>query len=1028
MADDGNPVDETAETLAKASDRGCSGAGAEVGPEVVSAGPSTVRDRERVDPAAADTVDGPAMRRVCGPSSVGEDLARGKIASALFGAAAPKIGRYTVLESLGRGGMGSVYAAYDDKLDRRIAIKLLHHTDEAAAVRLLAEARALARVEHPNVVAVHDVGEDGDRVYIAMEFVRGGDLRQWLSEPRPWREVLDVFVQAGRGLGAAHEAGVLHRDFKPENALISTDGRVRVGDFGLALTRGPEHDTLPGDDDADAYRGAIVGTPPYMSLEQLRGRSLDARTDQYALCVALFEGLYGTRPYRGGDLAELHRAVAAEEIVAEPAGDVPRWLRPIVVRGLAADPNRRWPTIAALLEALQAPLDRGRGRVGWAVGALAVVGAGVAVAATRSGAPACDGAAQIVERDLSVERRQAVAQAFAAAAPTWGPDAWRRSEATLLAYADAWQARHQYFCEATHVRHELSAERLDSRVRCLERRWRRVETLMELFGRADAALVERSATALESLRSPQTCPDDEGIAPIPAEMVDEVQAIDEQIEASEVVHAAGRYADALALAEQAHERALNVDYAPARARTSLRLGVALGGVEQNGKATPALREAYLVAHELGLTALMAKAAHALTFQIGSRDVDLQSALVWSDLEAASLRRLGDQADASAWADHRRTRATIHTQAGKLDEAIVLMGEALDADTGVNSLGTATVLNNFAATLMRAGRNEEALLAARRAVEIRERIQGPDHPMTLGTTNVLFSVLTAGGHSEQALEVAAGLIERARTVLGPEHSTYVMAVGNRANALANLNRLDEALVDYTAAEQGLPDDSLRLGPIYVSRGGAERKLGRYDDAEASLTKALAVFDKHLPPGHYSVAVTLSNLANVYSDRGDHEQAAEHSARALAMLKDGAAGSAQRARTEGNLAMSLAELGRHDEALAVLDAALKRISAGEAPDPVQLGKLRRHRGGVLVRIGNDAEAVVALRTALTELEEGRASPHLLAEASFSMAKARAAVGAPADELESWIRRVEGYYAQAPGHDSDVAKVRAWYESRD
>ena len=228
-----------------------------------------------------------------------------------------QIGRYLVLNVLGRGGMGVVFEAYDPVLDRRIAVKRLRDRaasgDASAApsdgrVRLRREAQALARLAHPNVIAVHDVSEHAGAMYIAMELVRGGTLRRWQAG-RPWREVIGAYLAAGRGLAAAHAAGLVHRDFKPDNVLVGDDGRVRVTDFGLArLAREPVERAAPASatgalDASLTADGAVLGTPLYMAPEQIDGGEVDARSDQYAWCLAVWEAIYGEQPFVTGHLA-----------------------------------------------------------------------------------------------------------------------------------------------------------------------------------------------------------------------------------------------------------------------------------------------------------------------------------------------------------------------------------------------------------------------------------------------------------------------------------------------------------------------------------------------------------------------------------------------------------------------------------------------------------------------------------------------------------------------------------------------------
>ncbi|MCX4245173.1 protein kinase domain-containing protein [Paraliomyxa miuraensis] len=279
-----------------------------------------------------------------------------------------QIGHFTVLHEIAEGGMGVVYAAHDDQLGRKVAIKLLHargdHGDQAHE-RMIREARALARLSHPNVVQVHEVGTFEGKTFVAMEYVEGQTLRRWLEAgPHSWRDVLDIFRQAGQGLAAAHRAGIVHRDFKPDNVVVSKDQRVKVLDFGLARWNAdggqlegeePElsHDSHPPDADEErslTRTGFVLGTPAYMSPEQHEGEAADARSDQFGFCVALYEALYGRRPFPGRTFAKLSRAITKGAPLPPPSGtEVPRWVHQVVMRGLSRDPSERFPSMDALL-------------------------------------------------------------------------------------------------------------------------------------------------------------------------------------------------------------------------------------------------------------------------------------------------------------------------------------------------------------------------------------------------------------------------------------------------------------------------------------------------------------------------------------------------------------------------------------------------------------------------------------------------------------------------------------------------------
>ncbi|MFP2934258.1 protein kinase domain-containing protein, partial [Pyxidicoccus sp. 3LG] len=274
------------------------------------------------------------------------------------------VGRYLVLEPLGFGGMGVVYSAYDPELDRRVALKLLRVgvlglDAEEGRAHLLREAQAMARVSHPHVVPVYDVGTFRQQVFLAMELVEAQTLRQWLkTAPRPWRQVLALFLDAGRGLAAAHAAGVVHGDFKPENLLVGSDGRVRVTDFGLARSATPLGDktpTTPVAGGTPPTTPVVGGTPAYMAPEQLDPNAHpDERSDQFAFCVALYEALHDERPFAASTVREMLTEVRSGKVRSAPRGSpVPPWLRRVVLRGLSSDPMDRHGSMNALLASLQ---------------------------------------------------------------------------------------------------------------------------------------------------------------------------------------------------------------------------------------------------------------------------------------------------------------------------------------------------------------------------------------------------------------------------------------------------------------------------------------------------------------------------------------------------------------------------------------------------------------------------------------------------------------------------------------------------
>jgi eukaryotic-like serine/threonine-protein kinase len=338
---------------------------------------SAVVGADQGQPPVPDVAIGTSAERELSPGG-DEELSCGAL-----------LGRYRLEGELGAGAMGRVYAARDLQLERRVALKviqpglLVNVGAKEARARILREAQAMARLSHPNVVTVFDIGEHGEQVFVAMELSEGCTLAEWLkSKQRSRAEVLRAFVQAGRGLAEAHRLGIVHRDFKPENVLVDGSGKVRVTDFGLARA-GPgelpvENPQALGAEAALGLTrtGVLVGTPGYMAPEQFEGK-VDARSDQFAFCVALFEALTGHRPFGAKNLAELRERLRTAELGPRPA-ELPAWLWRVLRRGLSRDPEQRYPEMGALLGALERGGSRGRpvlaAGAGLVVG-LAVVGA-----------------------------------------------------------------------------------------------------------------------------------------------------------------------------------------------------------------------------------------------------------------------------------------------------------------------------------------------------------------------------------------------------------------------------------------------------------------------------------------------------------------------------------------------------------------------------------------------------------------------------------------------------------------------------
>ncbi|HEU4729642.1 MAG TPA: serine/threonine-protein kinase, partial [Kofleriaceae bacterium] len=553
-----------------------------------------------------------------------------------------RVGRFVVHHRIGSGAMGVVVAAYDPVLDRWVALKLLHATDPAADAALIQEAQAMARLAHPNVVAVHDAGTADGRVYLAMEFVDGGTLRAWRdAAPRTWREVRDRHVEAGRGLAAAHDAGLVHRDFKPDNVLVGGDGRARVTDFGLVRAAPAAHG------DAPAHATTVAGTPRYMAPEQHRGERADARADQFAFCVALFEALWQRDPFEAGDAAARKARVLAGEVTAPPPGEVPARVAAAVLRGLDPDPARRHPSMRALLDEIARDPDLERRRrwrligVGLAGAALA---AAIVVAAMPRGGVDCAAAADALA-PVWPARRPFVEIALARVPRPYAATTAGHAAGALDAWARAWRSARISACRATHERGIQSEAVLDARMRCLDHRLAAMATLVEVLATADAATLDGAIAAIEGLPSGASCGEVEALAeqvPPPSDPFarQATEAVARDVARAAALATAGRYREGLSVIDAAHARAATLGHAPTLAAAAYTLADVHALLGEPRVAEPVLREAIRAGAAGHTDDLVARSWLQLAFLWSTRLGRAAEALALRDTVEAAIARAG----------------------------------------------------------------------------------------------------------------------------------------------------------------------------------------------------------------------------------------------------------------------------------------------------------------------------------------------------------------------------------------------------
>jgi predicted Ser/Thr protein kinase/tetratricopeptide (TPR) repeat protein len=623
----------------------------------------------QLDPALRDTETpspaGAGGRLQAFDSPVERELLREGVHAALFGepapgpALAPQIGRFAILRKLGEGGMGVVYVGYDERLDRRAAIKLVHtrRDDARARERMLREAQALARISHPNVVQIYESGEYGEGLYIAMELVEGSTLREWLAEaPRSLAELREVFVAAARGLAAAHAKGLTHRDFKPENVMIDREGRVRVMDFGLVRAQGASRDDEGEGEEAGELgetrdllsqtltrTGARMGTPAYMAPEQHLGRATDARSDQFSFCVALWEAIYGRRPFAGETLAMLTVNVLEGRRDEPPSrAEVPRALRAVLERGLATEPEARWPSMDALIEAISGAFSaegRRRRRIfaGAVLASLALLGGlawGFVERREQAALDACSEDARSLDGQWNDATRARLRQAFVDSGAVLPTVSWGLSERRLDDYVQRWSHEREAACRAQLDEEDELAPR---RVACLERRRASFEAMLELLEGGDPRVVAEASIATAELPSLDDCNDEDRLALLPPPLPEydpaRVEAVERALARLEAFELAELHEAGLREAEAALAEAEAIGWDRLVAAAQLHRGRMLAGLRRAEEA----REALELAEATGGPLVELQAATALTVVVGIMLGDEKEGRLWSRRADARVR-------------------------------------------------------------------------------------------------------------------------------------------------------------------------------------------------------------------------------------------------------------------------------------------------------------------------------------------------------------------------------------------------------
>ncbi len=893
------------------------------------------------------------------------------------------VDRYVVLHKVGAGGMGVVYAAYDPQLDRKVALKLLRRVpgmDGALAqARLLREAQAVARLSHPNVVSVYDAGRHGDQVFVALELLEGQHLRAWLRErPRPWRAILEVALAAGRGLEAAHAAGLVHRDFKPENVLVGADQRARVVDFGLV---GPARDSeerlpelaAPASPVASGtltQAGAVLGTPGYMAPEQLQGQRSDARTDQFAFAVTVVESLTGKRPL-------------SCDVPPAPPG-VPGAVMRVLTRGLLEDPARRFASMGELLGALGlAAGARTRRRAAALVAAatvLLLLGGGIGLQRRDQ---VCRGGGERFATAWDQARAEAVRGAFHATGSPLATDAWLAVQRFMGEYRRDWVAAYADACEATYERREQPENVLGLRMACLERRRREVQALGAIFTRADRDVVLRAGQATAELSSLSACEDVERLLaqvqpPDDASSRQEVERIQGALAEVKALLDVARYREGEARAAQLVDQATTLGYAPVLAAALSLYGDLLVRTGQPGLAgsvlAQAMREAEVARDHALATEVSARLARLLVSSTQYAQVPY-----WIERGQVVLARGGSSPlHPLLQAQLLEARAALLSAQGRHERAVPLLRESLswkEQALGTSHLAVTGTLDLLTRALLAPAEQPESLEHARRALEIRKQSHGPGHPEVARAMQQLGAVYRRMDRHEEERELAGRALEIYRAALGDDHLDVARARWYLANAHEFMGDLRGALEQWRLAlpvmTRAYGPENLQVGTLIESIAKIEILLGNLDAAIEGCRRAIQIQERALPPGDPKLNGGWLCLGTALTLKGRLDDAEAALARAERLARPVDQELAPVLESQARLWL---RRGRPAETLAHLARADRLMRPWSSDDSTETVPRKLLNARALDALGRKEEAFITARRAL-DILEAVPSPHRL-----------------------------------------------------
>lgn len=789
---------------------------------------------------------------------VGLAKSRATVARRLFGRDGEPpltVGRYRIEHRLGAGGMGIVYAAHDEELDRQIAVKLIaggtDDDNERTTSRLRREAKAMARVSHPNVATVFEVGRHDGEVFVAMELAPGDTLRGWLAQSRTTDEILGVLAQAARGLAAAHDAGIVHRDFKPENVMVGDDGVVKVLDFGVAASVGALDDATTEDGlvvalDRVTRTGHLVGTPIYMAPEQLRGEPPDPRSDQFSFFVVAYEALLGRRPYEATTLEELRRAV--EQPVRFPTENraLPRHIESAIRQGTSPEPAERFASLHAVADVLASDPAKARRRRVLTGLTIVAVGAGAFAVARGTEETRCLEGRDRVSKRWSASERERLAEAFSATGLGFAESTWTNLDPVLTAWSERWAQAHGQACEAARV-FETQPEAVWQLQRaCLDEAWRRFDLLVEALGTPDGTAVRQAPNAAGQLPSAQRCLEirsvEDGQAPRTDQERDAVAALEPKLAEVETLYALGRWREAFDTATPLATQAEAIEHPPTRARALTVHARAAAALRSDRRTIETLERARVEALAANDHGRFVRLSIDLAGILDDGPDQRERALEILALAEGALRFLGQPERLRiSWLLARE--ATLNGLS-RYDEAAKTLQRALErAEAWPEASQSLLVRIRSRKAYRNSARRDtpDATAALQTAVESCEATLGETHPDCAVLRKLTAEMLFDEMKYAEAAEQAQLAVTRLEAALGPDALPLV-------NALQTLGGAQVRQAEYDAADKTL-QRALELGVALRGDNSFEEsithnRIAHLRGAQGRMAESLAAFRREL----------------------------------------------------------------------------------------------------------------------------------------------------------------------------------------